>query len=802
MNEGERSGVPSGTTLRFASLVLLTIATTLFVFGQYANLTADNERCQVSSGLYLTKTYFADPDDSKWDAYRACLAQTALPHALWLFGGLVLLFAVSLLIYLVRPLWRIRMRKLVPAPEELHETLSELAAQAGLPHTTFLLDPASVRAGGAAFGNHRRKYVVLNAGMLALHRTDRPTFRAIVLHELAHVRSDVTITYATLALWRAFVVVVLAPFLVTRARSLQDAETAGLVARLTALAVLVFLARVAVLRAREQHADAFVARWTGSAEPYRVLAPSRWWRRWFGLHPVPAARSAAMRDPDSLLRPGFWEVLGCTAALQLAWWHTRAALQVLTWYRADNQSFLVLRAGWAVLITALIGLIAWRGAAFGARRGVFAWAGLALGLGLVLGDRLDGYNFDPVAVLVVIAWAVLVGTAVLVTMWAGYCATLVRTRWHGWFLGLSTAVVTFTLLGGFSEVRFATATWRDLLGPALETLRGPSPSLVDVVVVPFLLNSNRVLTVVSLALVWLVPLMLRREFPRAAAVSGAAGGVLAVAVVILLRTGTDPLTSTVRQVVAVVIVQFVVVLVASRWVDRVGALLVAWLIGLVATGAIWLTHLQGGAEVDSVLATRPHQVLPLFGTLAALAGSLYAVRRPQRQARPWGPIGLAVVSVAVASWWPKAPTAVPLLAPAPTSTPPTISSSPPAPATTTTSAPIDPAQALRIWKIGGGLERLAAVDQANAALWAETKPDNDTRLEAACAALAQIAGEEFPPPPDPRIGAMWTETLRSLSNGSEACLGAYRGVRPDDGTMARELIKGRDQLAELVTALR
>jgi hypothetical protein len=733
------------------------------------------------------------------------MAETAVPRALWLFGGLVLLFAVSLLIYLVRPRWRIRRRKLVPAPEELHESLAELAEQAGLPHTTFLLDPTGVRAGGAAFGNHRRKYVVLNAGMLALHRTDRPTFRAIVLHELAHVRSDVTITYATLAIWRAFVVVVLVPYLLLKAVVLFGIGTADLLARLAALVALVFLARVAVLRAREQHADAFVARWTGTAEPYRALEPSGWWRRWFGLHPAPAARSAAMRDPDSLLRPGFWEVLGCTVALQLAWWHVRAGLHALTWFRAENASFVVVRVVWAVLITALIVLIAWRGTAFGARRGVFAWSGLAVGLGLVLGDRLDAYNFEPVTVPSVIAWTALVGTAVLVTGWAGYCATLVRTRWHALLLGLSTAVVTFTLLGWFPDARYATMEWRYHFGPALDFLRDHSQSTVDrmgldVVAGAFLMNANRVLTVVALALVWLVPLVLRREFPRAAAMSGAVGGVLAVVAVVLLDAGTDPLISTVRQVVAVVIVQFVVVLVASRWVDRIGALLVAWLIGLAATAAIWLTHLRGGAEVDSVLATRPHQVLPLFGTLAALAGSLHAVRRRQRQARPWGLVGLAVVSVAVASWWPKAPDAAPLLAPAPApaSTSPMTSA---APVTTTTSAPVDPVQALRIWKDGGGLERLAAVDRANAALWAETKPDNDTRLEAACAALAQVAGEKFPPPPDPRIGAMWTETLQSLSNGSAACLDAYRGVRPDDGTMARELIKGRGQLAELVTAL-
>ncbi|KJK42105.1 hypothetical protein UK23_38760 [Lentzea aerocolonigenes] len=779
--------MPSGTTLRFVSLVLLAIATTLFVFGQYAGMSPEDERCQVNAGLYLTSLHFPDHDESRWVAYRACMAELVVPRALWLSGGLVLLFAVSLLIYLVRPAWRIRRRKLVPVPEELRESLAELAGQAGLPDTTFLLDPTSTRAGGAAFGNHRHKYVVLNAGMLVLHRTDSATFRAIVLHELAHVRSDVTTTYATLALWRAFVLVVLVPYLVLVA--IDWSGSYALIGRLGALVALVFLARVAVLRAREHHADVFVARWTGSAEPYRTLAPSGRFQRWFGLHPAPAARSAAMREPDSLLRPGFWEVLGCTLAVQLAWWHLRAGLHALTWYRADNESFLVLRAGWAVLITALIGLIAWRGAAFGARRGVFALPGLAVGLGLVLGERLDTYNIDPVTLPSALAALVLAGTAVLVAIWAGYCATLVRARWHAWFLGLSTTVVAFTLLGWFPEARYAYSTLRDDIGPALHQ------SVVDVVLVPFLLNSHRVLTVVSLALVWLVPLVLRREFPKAALATGAAGSVLVTFAVTLLGSGTDPLISSVRQVVAVVIVQFVVVFAASRWLDRIGALLVAWLIGLAGTGVIWLTHLQG-TEVDSVIAARPHQVLPLFGTLAALAGSLYAVRRGEHQGRPWALIGLAVVSVAVASWWPKAPNAAPLLPPAaaPTSTTPT--------ATTTSPKPVDPAEAMRAWKADGGLDRLAAVERANLALWAEVTQDNDARLEPTCVALAQLAGETFSPPPDATIGALWTETLQALHKGAQACADAIQGRTKDDGTMARELMMGRSRLAELITALR
>src|SRR5688572_13406819 len=89
---GDRPRVPSGTTLRFVSLVLLAVATTLQIFGQYASVwpagaTAfDNARCQVRSGLYLTSSLEVDPDESKWDGYRACMATFLGARALWLVG--------------------------------------------------------------------------------------------------------------------------------------------------------------------------------------------------------------------------------------------------------------------------------------------------------------------------------------------------------------------------------------------------------------------------------------------------------------------------------------------------------------------------------------------------------------------------------------------------------------------------------------------------------------------------------------------------------------------------------------------
>lgn len=799
--------MPSGTTLRFASLVLLAVATTLQIFGHYGAVwptatALDNARCQVRSGLYLTSTHQVDPDESKWDGYRACMATFLGARALWLAGGLVLLAAVALLIYLVQPSWRIRRRGLVPVPEELHEPLAALVQEAGLTKPPmFLLDPTAVRAGGVAFGNHRRKYVALNAGMLALRRSDPMAFRAIVLHELAHVRADVTVTYATLAIWRAFVVAVLLPYALTLVNPMllsrtpwklsmiglpASSVTLGTMWRLALMTLLVFLARIAVLRAREKYADALVARWMDDPAPYRTLPPTGWFRRWFGHHPAPAARAAVMRDPDSLRRPGFWEVLGCAVAAQIAWWHAVTGLRDLTWYREGNESFVVMRVVWMIPIAALIGLVAWRGAAFGPKRGTFALPGLAIGLGLVLGDRLDAQNINPVTVPVVIAALVLIGTTTLVTVWAGYCATLVRNRWHGWFLGLSTAVLTYTLLGWFVEVRVASTLWAGYLGPIFDLLGTYTSSTVDDVVLktvafPFLWNFNRVLTVVALVLVWLVPLVLRREFPRFAALAGAAGGVLAAAAVALVAWAGSPLVATAWQVVAVVVVQLVVTLAVARRVDRVGALFTAWLIGLVATAAIWLTHLQDGA-VDSVLALRPHQVLPVLGTLVALLGGF---GRPSGQlSRPWPVVALAVASVGASMWSPKAvPTAAPLQPPAPQQ------------------VAVNTDEAVNTWIYGGGWDRLMAVVRANEQVFVGVRASDPAAIAVGCERLVPVLLEEFPAPPDERLATAWQGGLVALENGARSCLVVFRDSGPDDGSMAREFGKGLEQLKVMRTEL-
>lgn len=213
--EGDRPRVPTGTALRFASLTLLAVATTLLVFDQYASAwtTAtplDDARCQVRSGFYL----MPGAAESTQDSYRECMAVFLGSRSWWLAGGLALLLAAALLTYAVQPAWTRYRRNLAPVPEELAEPLAAIVAEAGLAKPpSFLIDRGRTDAGGVAFGTHHRRYVALGVGVMALWRIEPEEFRATVLNELARVRG-VTLTSATRALFVAFVVAVLVPFAV------------------------------------------------------------------------------------------------------------------------------------------------------------------------------------------------------------------------------------------------------------------------------------------------------------------------------------------------------------------------------------------------------------------------------------------------------------------------------------------------------------------------------------------------------------------------------------------------------------
>jgi Zn-dependent protease with chaperone function len=396
--EGERPELdpfafPSDTTFRFVLLVLTVLSTSLFAFNSLYLTTHDstaalraNQECQQASSTAAES--------------RAC--SDAFNHAIgaWKLEAVGVLVVVAVAVYLVMPWWKRRRRRLVPlsaedAPEVV-DRLAELSAEAGLRTAPqFVWNPLNRTAGGLAFGRVSRRYVALGGGLVTTYYTDPEAFRAVVLHELGHVRNrDVDKTYFTMALWYSFLVVAVLPLLVSLHGERRQAIWA-IVWRLGALVALVYLSRNAVLRSREVYADVRAAqggaaglRHVLSALPARSRRP---WGRLLSVHPEPAARVAALEDSDVLFRPGLGEALLAGIVLTIGYGQLQLLVSVydasLTgpfWYPA-----LIV----APFCAGVVALGIWRGAFLSLARqapvrGVWR-IGAALGVGFLAGEVLS-----------------------------------------------------------------------------------------------------------------------------------------------------------------------------------------------------------------------------------------------------------------------------------------------------------------------------------------------------------------------------------------------------------------------------
>ncbi|QGN48697.1 M48 family metalloprotease [Micromonospora sp. WMMD558] len=263
--------------------------------------------------------------------FRSCLRPAYAAPLTAVAAGLGLLTVVALTLYLAHPWWivrRDRSTRLTPdlVPGLAHD-LARLSRDLGLARAPeWRLVPHRGAPSGQAFGLPGRRRIHLGAGLLVLRATDRPAFRAVVAHELAHLRNrDVDLTYLTISIWRAFLfVAVLPPLLVLLLfttsrgwtwRSPVDAlaGNARLLGAMLALTCLVYLLRNSVLRARETYADAVAASVGGtgaalSAILQRQPAPRRWLARW-GTHPRPHDRLRAIRGPATTLTSTHWDLV-------------------------------------------------------------------------------------------------------------------------------------------------------------------------------------------------------------------------------------------------------------------------------------------------------------------------------------------------------------------------------------------------------------------------------------------------------------------------------------------------------------
>ncbi len=412
---------PSDTDFRFVLLVVALLGASLFIYNAiYFRIPANRKsygdtlaHCrgiisQAKPPLPQTKEDLA----TYWEellavqvAFGQCVAPAERARAAWSISGAALLLVVAGVIFWLLPWWKIRRSKLTllsarDVPDVV-AYLEQLCREAGLARPpTFLWNPLNPVSSALAFGRLGQYYVALNGGLVTRFYTDQLAFRAVVLHELAHLRNaDVSKTYFAVAAWQAFVIAGLVPFAFTLLNIPLD-DILNLSWGVLALTVIVFLMRNAVLRTREVYADLRASVWDGRTGALRRILQAlpvpraAHWRNALRLHPEPEERRRALDDTTQLFRMGFWVAFSTGVVAMIAVPNVVTLLTSLL--TGVPQAGLEVLGGvlvFAPLAAGVVGLGAWR-ATFAELAQGGSWhragrLGIGLGLGVILGQALS-----------------------------------------------------------------------------------------------------------------------------------------------------------------------------------------------------------------------------------------------------------------------------------------------------------------------------------------------------------------------------------------------------------------------------
>ncbi|MFF1497377.1 M48 family metalloprotease [Streptomyces sp. NPDC058304] len=453
----------AGTGLRFVLLLLLLAgAGASMVPRTVRHLlaspeTADKEAaCWLAAGIdpALSRNVSFIQYTQDASALKACTAQYRQDFDGVSLGVGAVAVAAAFAVYWLLPVWKTRRSRVTPLDAmdvhgELRPLLDELVGVAGLSRPPrFVVDPSAWTVSAVTFGRWRAPTVCLDVGLAVTSGTHRDRFRAVVLHELAHLHNrDVGVTYATIALWRVFLLLVLIPWAAVGVDILffdgtpEARDTfAPFNTHERVLGVLivlaVYLTRAGILRNREVYADLMAARWGASRAPWERTAPQpagagRWlftgfvelWR----THPSWALRRTSLTDPRALF-----------ALEGLPLFLTGLAADILVWNLGSlpDRALAAKAVLIAVLVVGIGGVALWRAVLYALLTGQptpAGWpVGLWLGSGIVAGELTGpgaAYNrwlpAHPEALLILVAALVLVMT------WTGQNAALWLRTWRG-----------------------------------------------------------------------------------------------------------------------------------------------------------------------------------------------------------------------------------------------------------------------------------------------------------------------------------------------------------------------------------
>ena len=363
------------------------------------------------------------------------------------------------ILFLTLPRWRTRSGRVAVLSEHdtvIRDQIHDLSERAGLRKPPkIVIDLVATRIGAVAFGSNRNPVIRINGAAIKERQSRPKVFEAVLLHEFAHIRNrDITLTYVSVALWRAFVALAVIPYLIIEAISLPnaangiapDTEVPIIVASLGLAIILVcltYLARLEVLRRREFDADQAAIEWKADPHVLEKLADetSGHWliRRLSPLwqtHPGPQSRKAALDDPSALfrIRP-LMLVLTGAAAILITDQVPVAALRFVG--VPSDWVVLGMVTPAAALVTIVVGGSLWNAVIHAALRGGTAPTGviegLWLGTGMVLGQFASINGDYRVGWLpdYPLAYLLLVPVAVAFTCWVSQTARIWTEQWPG-----------------------------------------------------------------------------------------------------------------------------------------------------------------------------------------------------------------------------------------------------------------------------------------------------------------------------------------------------------------------------------
>ncbi|MEU9572354.1 M48 family metalloprotease [Streptomyces massasporeus] len=347
VRRGSMFGLPGETTFLFILLVTtVTISCSGFLPSMFAS-TTDTRQLARNHSSCLRQLEAAAPPTAPADihaindAYKAesgqakalgeCLSPARHRLLRWQVGGLGLVLGAGVLLYLAHPRWYVRRRRLRPLTSgeaaDLLAELDRLRHLAGVGRVRFFLEPCNSVPSAFVFGLPRRRALALSTGMVIRHHSDPAAFRAVVLHEMAHLRNrDIEPTYLALTLTAVFGLVLSAysGMWLASVPPLHPLIVVPL-AQALLLGILALLLLAALVRSREFQADTRAAQWEGedTALP-RVLrnmptSRPRGMRALRALHPTPARRVQGLSGTMPPFGLGYWGgvAMGLTATVTL-----------------------------------------------------------------------------------------------------------------------------------------------------------------------------------------------------------------------------------------------------------------------------------------------------------------------------------------------------------------------------------------------------------------------------------------------------------------------------------------------------